>query len=62
MNRMNILGHLYLVSEVNGTQVRIDDPALTVLSMDMIVYFNGFEAPNTIESVCWSGRLSGLKV
>jgi hypothetical protein len=59
---MNLLGHLYFASEVKGTQVRIDNPALTVLSVDMVIYFNGFKAPNTAGSVCWSGRLSGLKV
>lgn len=59
---MNPLGHLYLASEVKGTQVRMDDPALTVLSVDMVVYFNDFEVPNTVGSVCWSSRSSGLKV
>jgi hypothetical protein len=62
VNRMNRLGHLYLASKVKGTQVRMDDPALMVLSVDMVVYFNDFEAPKTVGSVCWSGRLSGLKV
>jgi hypothetical protein len=53
---------LYLLFEVKGPQVRMYNPALTVLSVDFIVYFNDFEAPNAVGSVYCSARWIGSVV